>query len=202
MLEEQDPLIEEVARELRAQPASDLNARVRVMAAVLRAPPPARRATAWDWFLRPRDIRLSPLGGLAAVSLVAAAAVAISTTGGYEKENGLRVEPAASTGASIPPAPHSQLPTPVPVQFVLVAPAASRVAIVGDFNDWNASVTPLRQESRAGLWSVVVPLAFGRHQYAFVVDGKRWIADPSAARAGDDDFGTPSSVITVGEKQS
>ncbi|MBC7791502.1 MAG: isoamylase early set domain-containing protein [Anaerolineae bacterium] len=194
MPEEQDSLIAEVVRELRAQPASDLNARVRVMAAVLQAQPPVRRGSFWDWLLTPRGIRISPLGGLAAVSLVAAAAVAIASLDSDRSADRGQV---ISTTAAIPP-----FQTPVPVQFVLVASAASRVAIVGDFNDWNASVTPLRQESRAGLWSVVVPLEPGRHQYAFVVDGKRWLADPSAPRAGDDDFGTPSSVITVGEKQT
>ncbi len=201
MLEERDPLIEEIARELRAHPVSDLNARVRVMAAVLQAPPPNRRTSAWDWFLRPLEIRLSPLGGLAALSLVAAAAVVIVSPNGDKPENQKRLSSASAVTPSIP-TPSSPLPTAVPVQFVLVASAASRVAIVGDFNDWDAAVTPLRQESRAGLWSVVVPLAPGRHQYAFVADGKRWLADPSAPRAGDDDFGTPSSVITVGEKHT
>jgi len=199
--EERDPLIEEVARELRAHPVSDLNARVRVMAAVLQAPPPVQRITAWGWFLRPRDIRLSPLGGLAAASLVAAAAFVIASLSGDRPESERQVMAATSTAPSLP-TPYSSFPTPVPVQFVLVASAASRVSIVGDFNDWDAAVTPLRQEARAGLWSVVVPLAPGRHQYAFVVDGKRWLADPSAPRAGDDDFGTPSSVITVGEKHT
>ncbi|MGI9075904.1 MAG: isoamylase early set domain-containing protein [Gemmatimonadaceae bacterium] len=201
MLEEQDALIAEIARELRAQPASDLNARVRVMAAVLQAQPPVRRATAWNWLQRPRAIRISPLGGLATVSLVAAAAVAIASLDGGMAGNRKQVTRAASAAPSSSTTRYP-LPTPVPVQFVLVTPAASRVSIVGDFNDWDASVTLLHQESRAGLWSVVVPLAPGRHQYAFVVDGKRWLADPSAPRAADDDFGTPSSVITVGEKHT
>jgi hypothetical protein len=44
-----------------------------------------------------------------------------------------------------------------------------------------------------------VPLAPGRYQYAFVVDGRRFLADPSAPRATGDDFGTPTSVVTVGD---
>ncbi len=43
-----------------------------------------------------------------------------------------------------------------------------------------------------------MPLAPGRYQYAFVVDGRRFVADPAAPRAVDDDFGQPSSVVTVG----
>jgi 1,4-alpha-glucan branching enzyme len=47
------------------------------------------------------------------------------------------------------------------------------------------------------LWTVTIPLAAGRHRYAFLVNGARWLADPSAPRA-QDDFGAPSSVVTVG----
>ena len=38
----------------------------------------------------------------------------------------------------------------------------------------------------------------GRYAYAFLVDGQRWIADPAAPPAVGDDFGRPSSVVTVG----
>jgi 1,4-alpha-glucan branching enzyme len=70
------------------------------------------------------------------------------------------------------------------------------VALVGDFNDWDATATPLR--SASGAWSVAVRLVPGRHSYAFVLDGVRWIADPLAPPAPDDDFGSPGSVVTVG----
>jgi hypothetical protein len=43
---------------------------------------------------------------------------------------------------------------------------------------------------------VEVPLEPGRHEYAFVVDGERWLADPAAPTTGGD-FGTPNSVVTV-----
>jgi len=61
-----------------------------------------------------------------------------------------------------------------------------------------ASATPLHTAAAGGLWAVTVPLAPGRYRYAFVVDGKRWQPDPSAPPAPDDEFGSPSSVVTVG----
>src|SRR5437660_319363 len=39
-------------------------------------------------------------------------------------------------------------------------------------------------------------LAVGQHQYAFVVDGQRWVADPGAP-AVDDGFGRRNSVVAV-----
>jgi len=81
-------------------------------------------------------------------------------------------------------------------QFVLVAPQASSVALVGDFNDWDPARSPMR--TAQGVWATTVPLAPGRYRYAFLVNGVEWRADPGAPAARDDEFGTPSSVITVG----
>lgn len=83
-------------------------------------------------------------------------------------------------------------------EFVLVAPNAASVALVGDFNDWNPARSPMRA-THAGIWATVVPLVPGRYHYAFLVNGVEWRPDPAAPAALDDDFGSPSSVVTVGE---
>jgi 1,4-alpha-glucan branching enzyme len=82
-----------------------------------------------------------------------------------------------------------------PVQFVLHAPGARSVTLVGDFNDWDRSAVSLT-ETGDGLWSVVVPLPPGTVRYAFLVDGHQWRADPAAARAPGD-FGRPSSLVFI-----
>jgi hypothetical protein len=82
-----------------------------------------------------------------------------------------------------------------PVQFVFVAGDADRVALVGDFNDWDRDATPMTR-SRGGVWSVTIPLETGRFAYAFLVDGAEWRADPSGVPAHGD-FGRPSSVVFV-----
>jgi hypothetical protein len=87
-----------------------------------------------------------------------------------------------------------------PFQFVLVAPQAASVSLVGDFNDWDPARSPM--QTAQGVWATTVPLAPGRYRYAFLVNGVEWRADPGAPRARDDEFGTPSSVITVGGKGS
>jgi 1,4-alpha-glucan branching enzyme len=82
-------------------------------------------------------------------------------------------------------------------RFTLVAPGASVVTLVGDFNDWSAEATPMTDAS-GGLWTVTIPLGPGRYRYAFLVDGDVWTPDPEAPRAVDDDFGRPNSVLTIG----
>jgi 1,4-alpha-glucan branching enzyme len=95
----------------------------------------------------------------------------------------------------------SAVRSPHSVRFALVAPGATRVSLVGDFNQWDAKATPMRQLGDGRLWIVEVPLAPGRHVYAFVVDGDV-TPDPAAPRAGEEDFGTPSSVVLVGARGS
>jgi 1,4-alpha-glucan branching enzyme len=82
------------------------------------------------------------------------------------------------------------------VRFVFVDSRASSVELVGDFNEWSRGSTTLSLSGAPGVWAVSVPLAPGRHEYAFIVNGTRWVADPLAVRATDD-FGTESSVIRV-----
>jgi len=87
---------------------------------------------------------------------------------------------------------------PVAVQFVLDAAAAKSVALVGDFNAWDGSATPLTRDSASGAWSVVAHVSPGRHVYAYLVDGKVLTLDPRAPKTRDSDYGTEQSVIIVG----
>jgi hypothetical protein len=87
---------------------------------------------------------------------------------------------------------------PVAVQFVLDARRAASVAVVGDFNSWDASANPMVRDSASGAWTALVDVKPGRHVYAFLVDGKKWTLDPSAQRTKDADYGTEQSVMIVG----
>lgn len=89
------------------------------------------------------------------------------------------------------------LPDARPVRLRLAAPASSRVAVVGDFNDWDPSATPLHPAGDGGTWVVELQLKPGRYHYTFLVDGRRWQRDPSEPRAPESDFGAPVSVLTV-----
>ncbi len=43
------------------------------------------------------------------------------------------------------------------VHFAVWAPNAARVAVVGDFNDWDARIHPFRRRTDTGIWELFVP---------------------------------------------
>ena len=83
------------------------------------------------------------------------------------------------------------------VELRLVAPAGSRVVVVGDFNDWDPAANPLRPAGEPGVWKVELRLKPGRYHYTFLVDQLHWVRDPSEPPVPQTDFGTPMSVLTV-----
>ena len=81
------------------------------------------------------------------------------------------------------------------VLFLMPAPGAQSVTVVGNFNDWEA--TPLSDDDGDGIWTASIPLSPGRYEYAFVVDGRWWGQDPLADEYVRS-FGDYSSVRYVG----
>lgn len=77
------------------------------------------------------------------------------------------------------------------------APEARRVSLVGDFNDWSVSDSPLAGPDEGGWWSITVPLEPGRHGYMFVVDGQQFVRPDGAPRYADDGFGGEVGVLFV-----
>ena len=82
-----------------------------------------------------------------------------------------------------------------PIRFFCAAPEADLVHLMGDFNQWNPRSHPM-QRARQGWWSLTIPLAYGDHQYLFVVDGRPTL-DPHASRSGRNPRYEQVSLIEV-----
>ena len=185
---------EHIETELRRRPPVTESEIDQVMARVRETPMErapdaglARRAPAtgrWSWLVRPMPLSVRPVYALAAMLLVA-----VGVYGSRAMRRPLRaVAPVVASAAA---------DAPRPVQFVVAADDAHEVSIVGDFNDWSLTATPLRRQGAEGVWTVIVPLAPGRHVYSFVIDGRRWVPDATAPRAPDSEFGGTNSVVLV-----
>lgn len=138
----------------------------------------ARTRRSLGWLVAPRTFTIRPVGALALAAgfagLVAMSTLAVVTD---QRE-------ALSARAEL-------------VHFAIVAPTANSVSLVGDFNGWDAKTIPMTKGAIDGLWLVSVPLGAGSYQYAFVIDGTTWTADPAAPITLEDEFGTPSSILRI-----
>jgi hypothetical protein len=85
----------------------------------------------------------------------------------------------------------------VKVTFVLPPQVeAGKVALAGEFTDWEPS-QPLRRQ-KDGTWRTTVDLEPGReYQFRYVVDGERWINDPEADRYAPNPHGEQNSVVVT-----
>lgn len=181
MNDDLEPAVRETRELLGEQPPPDLSPAV--MRGIEHLEP--RRARREPRFLRdllvflwtPREVAIRPVlavAGVMAVVLLAAA--------GYRSRATEAVPVAAGQ-----PAPA------VFVQFRLEA-MASRVQLAGSFTNWEPRYELM--EAVPGIWSITVPLTQGVHDYAFVVDGQRWVADPYAPQIGDG-FGGINNRLSV-----
>lgn len=179
-----DQVADEVRDLLSARPAPDLTGAVMSQIGELEPLPAPRqqglfgRLAAWLWM--PRELSIRPAYALGAAAIVAL----------------LIVMPFTRPPVSVPAVDFAEdvVDAQVFVQFRLDAPA-SRVQLAGSFTNWEPRYE-LRQ-SAPGIWTITVPLTEGVHDYAFVLDGRRWVADPHAPQIGDGFGGTNSRLALL-----
>ncbi|MEX2178254.1 MAG: isoamylase early set domain-containing protein [Gemmatimonadaceae bacterium] len=191
-VESLEPDLQRIVDEARRPVALAAGARERLLEAIRAEPAPQRRA-ALAWMLEPRRFALPPLASAA----LAAGLVGIGVISGLLiHRDGPSAEQRAAVVAGAPQLPDSLAPRAV--KFVLIAPMAARVSVVGDFNGWDASATPMQTLGTDGTWTVFVPLHPGLHTYQFVIDGSSFVTDPSAPLAPDDGYGSNSVLFVKG----
>lgn len=187
---EQDKILDHVIETLKQPVTIDPGIAAKVMSQIEQLPAPGVETTrgTLPWWARRWTVRVSPLSGLAAAAALAAVALSLAM---------LTRRGTTPTAPPVATATAESAANPEVTQFVLVAPGAKSVTLVGDFNDWSTSTTRLVRQAGDGVWWITIPLPPGRYRYAFIVDGNDWRNDPNAP-AAEDDFGRANSVITVG----
>jgi hypothetical protein len=194
-----------IAALLRTQERLDATFEARLMAAVRSEATPRTETRATDarreWWRGTRTVTFTPLASLAMAAGVAGI-MALSVVAGRTVGSRHAAASAVSANSSVQPLEHGAVrrDTVYVVRFVLFAPAAKGVTLVGDFNNWNRTATQLASEGAAGVWTATVSLSPGRYEYAFIVDGTRWMPDPTTPLTVQDDFGTTSSLVTIGSR--
>jgi 1,4-alpha-glucan branching enzyme len=80
---------------------------------------------------------------------------------------------------------------------------AERVNLVGDFNDWDTTVTPMTRNRSDANWKVTIDLPVGkRYSFRYLVDGKEWLNDWRADDHVDNPYGSYDSVVDLCETET
>jgi 1,4-alpha-glucan branching enzyme len=81
------------------------------------------------------------------------------------------------------------------VILTLEAPNAEAVFLMGDFNQWDQKIHPMKKEGD-GIWKKIIMVPPGRYEYRFLVDDQWW-NDPTNDQICLNCFGTVNNVIEV-----
>jgi glucose/arabinose dehydrogenase len=119
------------------------------------------------------------------------------TTGTAAADSAAAAAPAAvATALPKTPGPHV---TPDGVVFNYRAQGkGKRIFLAGEFNKWNPSDDNylLKDDDGDGIWTIVVKLKPGSHQYKYVIDGA-WTKDPFSPGSAPDGFGGQNGQLEV-----
>jgi hypothetical protein len=144
-----------------------------------------------DWMFQQQSVSVRP-ASLAFAGMAAVAAILLLNNPEQPDTIILPVGPSAAR-----PVANGNNAAVIYVQFAFANPNAKSVTVAGDFNDWNAEATALRDTDGDGVWTGMIALRPGMHKYMFVVDGEQWVTDPEAESYVDDGCGMRNAVSAI-----
>jgi 1,4-alpha-glucan branching enzyme len=75
---------------------------------------------------------------------------------------------------------------------------AERVNLVGEFNDWDTTATPMSRSRSDANWKASVDLEAGkRYRFRYLVDGKEWLNDWHADDHVENPYGSYDSIVDL-----
>ena len=90
-----------------------------------------------------------------------------------------------------------------PVRVTFKLPSAiwvERVNLVGDFNDWDTTATPMTRSRAEANWTLSIELEAGRrYRFRYLVDGEEWLNDWHPDDYIGNLYGSDDSVVDLTE---
>lgn len=152
----------------------------------------------WNKVTTPVTVGLRPASALVAVLLVGVVAWTVWPTVAPQPTTET-ISTAQSSSQSVQQASVESSPQDetVWIRFMFTASDADSVAVAGDFSQWDP--VPLSPHTVNGetVWTGLVPVPRGEHEYQFVINGERWVTDPLAPVKRSDGFGAKNAVLKI-----
>lgn len=83
----------------------------------------------------------------------------------------------------------------VRLSYTATRPEATSVSVAGSFNGWDPASAPMSKDG--DVWTILLVLPPGTHEYMLIEDGEHWVTDPSAPRTREDGFGGVNGVLEL-----
>lgn len=152
----------------------------------------------WTTVTTPVSLRLRPASALVTVLLVGIVAWMVWPSQPEVAPVASTESPTASTVQQATTQSSGQTSSEkVWIRFVYTASDADSVAVAGDFSQWEPISLSPRTVNGETVWTGLVPVRPGEHEYQFVIDGERWVTDPLAPVKRDDGFGAQNAVLKI-----
>ena len=152
----------------------------------------------WQGVTRPLiTIPVRPAHTLATIVLVAAVTWLAWPSPPSDQGSVASHQPEATTSVQTTTAstrPQAQM---VWTRFVYTDDDADSVAVAGDFSQWKPIPLSPHTVNDKTVWTGLVPVSRGEHEYQFVIDGEKWVTDPLAPVKQDDGFGAKNAVLKL-----
>ena len=74
---------------------------------------------------------------------------------------------------------------------------AGTVHLVGDFTDWNRSVTPMKWLKNGSFTATLFLRQDAEYEFRYLLDGLTWENDPQADKYAPNAYGGENSVVVV-----
>ena len=81
------------------------------------------------------------------------------------------------------------------VTFTIEAPGAKQVVLMGNFNNWDPKMHPMKNNGK-GVWEKKLKLNPSQYEYKFLIDGE-WKEDPENEQVCANCFGTRNNVLNL-----
>ena len=194
-------MTQDLAASRTSQPSSEFAAETVERLGEVEAAEPALRTRLHEWWeavTRPLiTIPVRPAHAVATLAFMVAVAwiawpSAPSDPASVASNQGRTGTPMRTAAAS-----SNQQSQTVWTRFVYTDDAADSVAVAGDFSQWRP--IPLSPHTVNGktVWTGLVSVSRGEHEYQFVIDGKKWVTDPLAPVKEEDGFGAKNAVLKL-----
>lgn len=193
-----------------AQPPSDFAEATMASLPAESAPAPAPEPTPsgadplqqwWRALLQPVALEVRPLSATAVALVLGVALVSLLLVDTPTSSGPTSTASTASSNAS--PSVQATTASSEPqrkttwIRFTYTNNEADSVAVAGDFSQWQPVSLSPRTVNGETVWTGLVPVSRGEHEYQFVINGERWVADPLAPTKRSDGFGAKNAVLEI-----